>query len=366
MTLERPSSAIADSENTDDALAARAALNQRTTAHTRVQLLRVVGLLVGLGVLVLCVMLSISVGAKPIPLPTVWHALIDDQGSYNQDVIFELRLPRTVLGIAIGASLGVAGALMQALTRNPIADPGLLGINAGAAMAVVVAIFIFGLTDLTSYVWFGFLGAAVTAFVVYFLGSRGRTGATPVRLALAGTAVAAVLIGLMNGIVIVNDFVFDQIRFWQVGSLVGRDMAIFAQVLPFLLIGLAIALFLGSSLNAIALGEDMAAALGARINRTRAVSALAIVLLCGGATAAAGPIGFVGLTIPHVARAITGPDQRWVLPYSAVLAAILLVGADTLGRIVLPSGELEVGIITALVGAPVFIALVRRTRMAQL
>ncbi|WP_245928694.1 FecCD family ABC transporter permease [Murinocardiopsis flavida] len=341
-------------------------MRRRTSAHARVHLMRAGGLLAAIGALALCVMLSVSVGAKPIPLATVADALWNFDGGYDQSVIFELRLPRTILGVFVGMALGLAGALMQALTRNPLADPGVLGINAGAAAAVVVAIFVFGLTSVSAYVWFAFLGAAVAAVAVYTLGARGRSGATPIRLALAGTAVGAVLMGFIHGVIVTNNFVFDQIRFWQVGSLVGRDIGIFLKILPFLLVGIVVALFLGPALNAIALGEDLAAALGAHINRTRLVTALAIVLLCGGATAAAGPIGFVGLTVPHVARAIVGPDQRWLLPYSAVLAAILLTGADTLGRVVLPNGELEVGIITALVGAPVFIALVRRTKMASL
>lgn len=366
MTLERLSTVDEDDRGADDTTAAATAMRRRTSAHARVHLLRAGGLLAAVGILLLCVLLSVSVGAKSIPLGTVWDALWNFNGSYDQSVIFELRLPRTVLGVFVGMALGLAGALMQALTRNPLADPGILGINAGAAAAVVVAVFVFGLTGVSAYVWFAFAGAALSAVAVYFLGSRGRGGATPIRLALAGTAIAAVLIGLVHGVIVLNNFVFDQIRFWQVGSLVGRDLGIFVKILPFLLVGIAIALCLGPALNAVALGEDLASALGAHINRTRIVSAVAIVLLCGGATAAAGPIGFVGLTVPHVARAITGPDQRWVLPYSAVLAAILLTGADTLGRVVLPNGELEVGIITALIGAPVFIALVRRTRMAQL
>nr|WP_068690419.1 iron chelate uptake ABC transporter family permease subunit [Thermobifida halotolerans] len=327
--------------------------------------MRAGGLLLALGVLALAALLSMAVGAKPIPPGVVWDALWHFDGSYDHNVILGLRAPRTLLGIAVGAALGLAGALMQALVRNPLADPGLLGVNMGATTAVVAAIFLFGLTGVDAYVWFSFVGAALTAALVYFLGTRGRTGATPVRLALAGTAVSAVLLGLTNGIVLFHDFVFEQIRFWQVGSLAGRDLAVLTEVTPFLVGGSLLALLLGRSLNTIALGEDLAAALGARIGRIRLLTAAAIVLLCGAATAAAGPIAFVGLAVPHAARLLTGPDQRWLLPYSAVLAAVLLVGSDTLGRVVLPNGELEVGIITALVGAPVFIALVRRTRMAQ-
>jgi iron complex transport system permease protein len=365
MSLERPAVLGVGTEG-DDSQAAANALGERTRARGRVHAVRAAGLVAALALLGVCVLFSIAVGAKSIPVATVWHTLTDYSATYDQSVIFELRLPRTVLGIFVGAALGLAGALMQGLTRNPLAEPGILGVNSGAAFAVVVGIFVVGVGGPSTYIWFAFAGAALAALAVYALGSRGRASATPVRLALAGTAVAAVLQGLVYCVIVLNEFVFDRIRFWQVGSLAGRDLDIFMQVWPFLVAGIVIALLLGPSLNALSLGEDLAAALGAGINRTRAVAALSIVLLCGSATAVAGPIRFVGLIVPHVARALVGPDQRWLLPYSAVLSAILLTGADTVGRIVLPSGELEVGIITALIGAPVFIALVRRKKMAAL
>ena len=323
-------------------------------------------LLAALGVLVLCALLSIGVGANSIPLAIVTEALLNHDGSYEHSVIHELRLPRTVLGICVGAALGLAGALMQALTRNPLAEPGILGVNSGAAAAVVLGIFAFGMTSPDDYVWLAFLGAGIAAAAVYFLGTRGSGQATPVRLALAGTAIAAVLQGLIHGVIVLNDFVFDRVRFWQVGSLTGRDLDILVLVWPFLVAGIVVALLLGPSLNAVALGEDVATSLGARITRVRLLTALAIVLLCGAATAVAGPIWFVGLVVPHMARTLVGLDQRWILPVSATLAAILLTGADTLGRVALPQGELEVGIITALVGAPVFIAMVRRRELAPL
>ncbi|MUL43900.1 iron chelate uptake ABC transporter family permease subunit [Streptomonospora sp. PA3] len=368
MSLERPSAPALLGEDADTADSAVAAqeLDHRTSATARTHALRSAGLVVLLALLAGCAVLSIAVGAKAIPLGTVVDALLNPDGSYNSSVVWELRMPRTVLGVFVGAALGLAGALMQALTRNPIAEPGILGINSGAAAAVVTAIFVFGMTGPSAYVWFGFIGAAIAAVLVYALGSRGRSGATPVRLALAGTALAAVLQGFVYGITVLDEFVFDQIRFWQVGSLVGRDLEIFLRIWPFLTAGILLAVTLGPALNAVALGEDLAAALGARVNRTRALVALAIVLLCGGATAAAGPIWFVGLIVPHLARTFTGPDQRWVLPYSAAIGAVLLTLADTAGRVITSGGELEVGIVTALIGAPVFIFLVRRRRMAQL
>ncbi|MBM7784455.1 FecCD family ABC transporter permease [Tenggerimyces flavus] len=334
----------------------------RTTTNA----LRSLGLLIGIGALVLVVLLSIAVGSKQIPLPTVLQALFDFNGSTDHIVIRDLRLPRTLLGVAVGAALGLAGALMQALTRNPLADPGLLGVNAGASAAVVTAIGFFGVTSLTGYVWFAFAGAAAISLAVYVLGATGRSGATPVRLALAGTAIGAALTAYISAITLTNTEVFDRFRFWAVGSLAGRESDVVMQVLPFLVAGLLVGLSLARPLNALALGEDTGKALGAHIGRTRILGAVAITLLCGAATAAVGPIGFIGLTIPHVARAITGPDQRWVLPYSVVLAPILLLGSDIIGRIVVPPSELEVGIVTAAVGAPFFIYLVRRRRIAQL
>nr|WP_221442601.1 iron chelate uptake ABC transporter family permease subunit [Nocardiopsis algeriensis] len=329
------------------------------------RVIRPVGLVVCLAVLGLCALLSVTVGAKPIAVADVWAALTDYRGTYDHDVIRTLRVPRTVLGVFVGAALGLAGALMQALTRNPLAEPGILGVNSGAAAAVVVAVFVFGAGG-AALVWPAFAGAALAAVAVYALGSRGRSSATPVRLALAGTAVAAVLQGLVYGVIVLNDFVFDRIRFWQVGSLTGRDMEIFWQVAPFLVVGVMLTLSLGPSLNVVALGDELASTLGGRIGQVRVLSAVGVILLCGAATAAAGPIWFVGLVIPHLARLVTGPDQRWLLPYSAVLGAVLLTAADTVGRVVLPRSELEVGIITAFVGAPLFIALVRSRKMAKL
>jgi iron complex transport system permease protein len=316
--------------------------------------------------LVFVALVSIAVGSKGIPLGEVAEALFDDDGSETAAIVRELRLPRTLVGIAIGCALGLAGALMQAITRNPLADPGLLGVDAGAAAAVVLAISLLDVRGTGSYMWFAFAGAAVSSFVVYALGSTGRGGATPVRLALAGTAVLAALTALIEGVTLLDPVAFNQYRFWSVGSLAGRDLEVLLPVLPFLVLGVLVALALARPLNAIALGDDAGRALGAHIGRTRVLTAVAIVLLCGGATAVAGPIAFVGLAVPHAVRAVTGPDLRWLLPYSMVAGAVLLLGADVIGRVVVRPGELQVGIVTALVGAPIFIALVRRRRIAQL
>ncbi len=330
----------------------------------RRHLLRSAGLLASFAVLAVIAVLGIAVGAKQIPLDQVWHGVFHYSGTDTDVIIRDVRFPRTLLGLIIGAALGLAGTVMQALTRNPLADPGVLGINAGASAAVVSAISFFGVTSLTGYVWFAFAGAALVSVAVYVLG--GTRSATPVRLALAGTALTAVLVGYINAVNLMDTAALDKMRFWTVGSLASATLPTVGQIAPFLAVGSVLALLLARPLNALALGDDQARALGARLTRTRVLAMLAVTLLCGGATAACGPIVYVGLMVPHVVRAITGPDMRWILPYSAVLSPVLLLGADVLGRVVARPGELQVGIVTAVVGGPVFIYLVRRRRMAQL
>jgi iron complex transport system permease protein len=324
------------------------------------------GLLLAAGALAVVGIASVAIGSKPIPTAVVWDALwAYDRSSQDHLIVHTLRIPRTVLGLSVGASLGVAGAVMQGVTRNPLADPGILGIEAGASLAVVVAIHAFGITTLTGYVWFAFAGAALASAVVYGLGSLGRGGATPVKLALAGAAVGALSASLTSAVLLTDVTTLDAFRFWAVGSLAGRDGDIAAQVLPFLAVGMVLAVASARQLNVLALGEDMARALGQRVQLARAVAAVSVVVLCGAATAACGPIAFVGLTIPHIARAICGPDHRWILPWSIVLSPLLLLGADVIGRVVIRPSELQVGIATAVVGAPFFIALVRRRNLAE-
>jgi iron complex transport system permease protein len=325
--------------------------------------IRVAGLLVSLAILVCVALASLAVGAKDLSLGQVWHGLFEDSGSYG-DVVVGERLSRTALGLLAGAALGLAGAVLQALTRNPLADPGLLGINAGASAAVVTAITYFGVTSLTGYVWFAFVGAAAVGALVWFLG--GSRGATPVRLALAGTAISAALYGYLQAVMITDEAALGTMRFWTVGSLSSANDETITQVLPFLLAGSVLALLLARPLNAMEMGDDTARALGANLNRTRALSMLAATVLCGAATAACGPILFVGLMVPHVVRSFTGPDLRWILPYATILSPVLLLGADVLGRIAARPAELQVGIVTAILGGPVFIYLVRRRRTAQL
>ncbi|WP_327124191.1 FecCD family ABC transporter permease [Streptomyces sp. NBC_01727] len=325
---------------------------------------RAVGLLLAVVALVLVCLASITIGAKALPLGDVWHGLFHASGTHGDVLVRDVRIPRTVLGLIVGTALGLAGAVMQALTRNPLAEPGLLGVNAGASAAVVSAISFFGVTSLTGYVWFAFLGAAIVSVVVYLLG--GSRSATPVRLALAGTAASAALFGYVNAVQLLDAAALDRLRFWTVGSLASANMETVGKVWPFIAAGVVLSLLIARPLNALEMGDDTARALGAHLVRTRVLAMLAVTLLCGAATAACGPIVFIGLMIPHLVRAITGPDMRWILPYAAVLSPALLLGADVVGRVIARPSELQVGIVTALLGGPVFIHLVRRKRMAQL
>ena len=328
-------------------------------------LTRSIGLLLLVGLLLLCVLLSLSVGARAIPLHEVWSELLSPTDSRAGEIVRELRGPRTLLGLEVGLALGVAGALMQAMTRNPLADPGLLGVNAGAATAVVVGIVAFGVTSLTGYVWLAFAGAGAALFFVHALGGRGGSQ-TPVRLALAGTAISATLLSFVAALVLLNPGAFDTFRAWELGSLTGRGEEAASAIAVFVVAGLLGAFALARPLNALALGDDTGRALGAHVGRTRAASFAAVAVLSGAATAAAGPIAFVGLTVPHMARALMGPDHRWVLPCAALLGPCLILAADVIGRVIDRPGEVQVGVVVAFIGAPVFIALVRRKRIAAL
>lgn len=327
-------------------------------------------LLILLGLVVLVVAAaaaSIAVGARSLGLGEVGRALLgQDPTSEATIIVRQLRVPRTVLGLLVGAALGMAGALMQGHTRNPLGDPGLLGVTAGASLAVVTAIAFFDVTTAGGYVWFAFAGALAGTVLVYAIGSAGPGGATPVTLALAGAALSALLYALVRAIVVSDQETLDAFRFWQVGALAGRDADVAWQVTPFICLGVLLALANAPALNMLGLGEDVARGLGQRIWLARLVGLSAITLLCGAATAACGPIAFVGLVVPHAVRALTGPDHRWLVPCSALMGAALLLVADVLGRVLARPGELQVGIVLALVGAPFFIALVRRRRTVAL
>ncbi|MQA07679.1 MAG: iron chelate uptake ABC transporter family permease subunit [Pseudonocardiaceae bacterium] len=327
---------------------------------------RVVFLLIALGALVALCVLSIAVGSRQIPLDDVFQAVFNPTGTEVDAVVRNLRVPRTALGVLVGIALGLAGAVMQALTRNPLADPGLLGISAGATFGVVVSIAVLGLASLHGYIWFAFAGAAVASIVVYLLGGLGRDGATPVKLALAGVAVTFLLHSFTSALVLTDPQALNRYRFWSAGSLAGQSIDIVLQVLPFLLVGAVLAVSSAPALNSLALGDDVATSLGHRLKLVRLQGMLAITLLTGGAVAVAGPIVFVGLVVPHIARIIAGPDHRWLLPNAIVLAPCLLLAADVIGRVLQRPEEIQIGIIVVFLGAPFFIMLVRRSRLAEL
>ncbi|WP_308250805.1 FecCD family ABC transporter permease [Nonomuraea rhizosphaerae] len=324
------------------------------------------GLVLAFGALVLVAMASVALGARSVPLSTVIDALTAPGASGDHTVVRELRVPRTLLGIGVGAALGLAGALMQSLTRNPLADPGLLGINEGAALGVTLALGLFGLSNPAVYVWFAFGGAAIASAVVYALGASGRSGAGPVRLALAGIAVGMVFTAVSSAILRIDSQTFDRMRFWLTGSLAGQTADVLVRLAPFMAVGLVLGLTLGRPLNMLALGDDAGKSLGVAVTRTRVLTAVSITLLCGSATAAAGPLWFVGLAVPHAVRAVVGQDQRWVLPYTMLTAPVLLLAADVAGRLIARPGEVQVGIMCAVIGAPIFIVMARRRRLAQL
>ncbi|GAA3124145.1 iron ABC transporter permease [Planomonospora alba] len=320
-----------------------------------------------LATLAVAAVLSVTVGAKPVPLGDVWHGLTGPTGTENDIIVRSLRVPRTALGILAGVALGVAGALMQGHTRNPLADPGLLGVTQGAAFAMVASIIVLGVTDLYGYIWFGLAGALTASAGVFALGmAGGRGGPTPVTLALAGTAVSSFLYALTSALVLIDDQAMDVFRFWQAGSVAARGADVAWQVLPFIAAGLVMALANAPGLNALSLGEDVARALGRNVARTRALGVASVTLLSGAAVAACGSLAFVGLMVPHLVRPLSGPDHRWLLPYSGLAGAIALLVADVVGRVVARPGELEVGVVLALLGAPFFVALVRRRKPVRL
>ncbi|GGL20696.1 iron ABC transporter permease [Sphaerisporangium melleum] len=316
----------------------------------------------------LAAVLSVMVGARPVPPAGVWQALWSPSGTDADVIVRELRLPRTALGLLAGLALGLAGALMQGHTRNPLADPGLLGVTQGAAFAMVLSIVVFRLGSVYGYIWFGLAGALIASAAVFALGlaGGGRAGPTPVTLALAGAAVSAFLHALTSTVVLLDKQAMDVFRFWQLGSLAGRDAAVAGQVLPFVAAGTLLALANAPGLNALALGEDVARSLGRNVALTRFTGIAAITLLTGAAVAACGSLAFVGLIVPHLARALSGPDHRRLLPYSGLIGAALLLAADVTGRVVAHPGELEAGVVLALLGAPFFVALIRRTRSVHL
>ena len=322
-------------------------------------------LVVAVVVLVLMGAVSVTFGARDVGWSDISAALSGQHETIAQAAVAK-RIPRTVLAMVVGAALGVAGAVMQGMTRNPLADPALLGITPGASLAVVCGLAFFGLTSPAAFTWVAITGAGASAVFVYVVGSIGRGGATPLKLALAGAVVSAAFTSLISAVLLPRIDVMNSFRFWQVGGVGGANADRIIQVLPFLVVGALLSVAATPGLNALALGDELAAGLGEKVVRTRVIAGLGAVMLCGAATAAAGPIAFVGLVVPHACRLLAGLDHRWLLPYSAVVGAALLTLADVVGRVVARPDEIDVGILTALIGAPVFIAIVRRQKARAL
>ncbi|MCX5536409.1 iron ABC transporter permease [Streptomyces sp. NBC_00006] len=319
-----------------------------------------------LAVAALLFLVSLGAGSRGIPLDGVWRALVHRDGTAESVIVWQLRMPRSLLACVVGSALGVAGVVMQAVTRNPLAEPGLVGVNAGASFAVVVAISAFGITRASGYVWFAFVGALAAASAVYGLTARNSRTGQHIRLVLAGAAMSATLGACTGVLTMFNSQAFDSYRFWVVGSLEDRGTAALVASAPFVALGIAIALPLGPSLNALALGEETSTALGLRTRTVRIAGFTAVMLLCGAATAAAGPIAFVGLVVPHALRMLLGPDVRWLLVYAIPVGAALVLVSDVVGRLIAPPGEIEAGIVTAFIGAPVLMWLVNRRKGVRL
>lgn len=302
---------------------------------------------------------------RTVSLADVVAGVAGDTGDVSQAAV-AARIPRTALAVLVGAALAISGATMQAVTRNPLADPGILGVSGGSALAVVLCLAVFGISDPYAQMGAAILGAAAAAFFVYTIGSIGRGGATPLKLALAGAASAAAFASLVSAILLPRVDLLEPFRFWQIGGVGGATWDRVAAVTPVLVAGALICVVCARGMNSLALGDDLAAGLGERVARTRLIASAGAVILCGAATAIAGPIAFVGLVVPHLCRLLVGTDHRWLLPFCAVVGASLLVAADVVGRLVGRPEEVEVDIVTALIGAPVFIAIVRRQKVREL
>jgi len=318
-----------------------------------------------IAVLAALLMLSITVGTREVAWADIIAALSGKVDDIGQAAV-AVRIPRTALALLAGAALGLAGAIMQGVTRNPLADPGILGVNMGASLAVVVGVAWFDIASADAYIWTAVLGAGCAAIFVYTIGSLGRGGATPLKLALAGAATSVAFSSMVIAVVLPRADIAGGIRSWQIGGVGGATFERILPVLPFLAVGFAVSLLSARKLNSLALGDELAAGLGERVAVARAVAALGAILLCGATTAICGPIGFLGLIVPHLCRLLIGVDHRWLLPFSAIGGACLLLAADVVGRIVARPAELDVGIVTALIGAPFFIWIVRRQRVREL
>lgn len=323
-------------------------------------MMRILGLALSIGLLILAMMSSVIFGVTRIPLSVIWQAVTEPNGSTEHLIIQTARIPRVLIAAAVGGSLAVAGAVMQVLTRNPIASPSTLGVNAGAAFFVVVATGWLGVSGLQQTTWIALLGAAVSGGVVFFLGSMGRDGMTPVKITLAGASMTAFFHSLTQGLMLSDGKMFDQVLIWLVGSVAGRELDQLTAVVPYMGIGLLIALLLSRHLNVLSMGDDIAAGLGQKTAMIKILSAASIILLAGASVAAAGPIAFIGIIIPHIMKFFLPNDYRWILPYSFVWGAVLLVSADVLSRYIAMPKEVPVGVMTAIIGVPFFVYIARK------
>jgi iron complex transport system permease protein len=321
---------------------------------------RIAGILLGIILLFLCFLSSVIFGFTDITWSILIQSFTTFDGSNEHLIIQTTRIPRAVIAVIVGASLAIAGALMQALTRNPLASPGIFGVNAGASLFIVFGVSFLSLTSMSEFVWMAFAGAAVAAVAVYFLGSVGREGLTPMKLTLAGAATAALFSSLTQGMLVVNEKALDEVLFWLAGSVVGRKLDMLIPVLPYVIIAWLASFFIAKHINILTMGEDVAKGLGQRTVWVKGIAALIIVILAGGSVAVAGPIAFVGIVVPHIARVLVGNDYRWIIPYCTILGGIFLLLADIGARFIIMPKEVPVGVMTAMIGTPFFIFIARR------
>ncbi|WP_404429191.1 FecCD family ABC transporter permease [Sutcliffiella horikoshii] len=321
---------------------------------------KVFGLIIGFLLLSMSFVASIIYGYTDTSFSLAIDAFRNFDGSNEHIIVQSVRLPRAIIAAVVGGSLAIAGLWMQALTKNPLASPGIFGINAGASFFVVVGVSFFSVTSLQTYTWLAFAGAALAAFAVYFIGSLGREGLTPMKLTLAGAAFAAMFSSLTQGLLVVNETALDQVLFWLAGSVQGRSLDMVYAVLPYIAVAWFASFFIGKKINLLAMGDDVATSLGVKIGLLKITAAIIIILLAGGSVAIAGPIVFIGIVIPHVARYLVGTDHRWLAPYCGILGGILLLIADIGARYVIMPQEVPVGVMTAVIGTPFFIYIARR------
>ncbi|MCM3585088.1 iron ABC transporter permease [Mesobacillus maritimus] len=318
------------------------------------------GLFLSVVLLIILGCASIVYGYTDTSWKIAYQSFTDFNGTNEHIVIQSVRLPRALIAAVVGASLAMAGVLMQTLTKNPLASPGIFGVNAGAGFAVVVAVTMFSVGSLQSYTWISFLGAAIAAISVYGIGSAGREGLTPMKLTLAGAAIAAMFSSFTQGLLVLNEAALEQVLFWLAGSVQGRKLEILMSVLPYFLIGWLASLLIATKMNVLSMGEDVAKGLGLHTGLVKLGAGVIIILLSGGAVAVAGPIGFIGIVVPHVARAVVGTDHRWLIPFAGLFGGMLLLGADIAARYVIIPQEVPVGVMTAIIGTPFFVYIARR------